>query len=400
VTAGLIPLLGILGLTRLVTSDKRDNFLKPLYYAYGILATICILLLLFGSSVFSFTGSSDENYKDFIDALIDQRKSMLFSSTLNTLILISLGAALLYGYIKNKFTSTVLIVAIGLIGVGDLFVNGKSYLGKESFVSKRQYEKNFVMRSVDKQILEDKDPNYRVYDATVNTFNSAAPSYYHKTIGGYHAAKLQRYQDIIDRHISKNNQKVLNMLNTKYIIFKGNDDTESVQRNPAALGNAWFVNRILLVENANAEIDSLSGFDPAGDVVVHREFEGYVAGLNLKKEGEIILNNYVPDRLVYSSNSDSEQLAVFSEIWYGPDKGWQAYIDGKPVEHIRVNYLLRGLKVPPGKHEIVFEFKPASFYSGTYISVICSFLIFIGLGYAIYQYFKKNEPLSIDALNT
>ncbi|MBK6363202.1 MAG: hypothetical protein IPF52_06755 [Saprospiraceae bacterium] len=243
-TAGLIPILGILGLAQLVKSDSRDSYLKPLYYAYGIMASICILLLLFGSSIFSFSGSSDENYKDFIDALVDQRKSMLFSSTLHTFLLISVSAGLIYGFIKNKLATALLVGGIGVLGVGDLFFNGKSYLGKENFVNKRQYEKNFVMRPVDKQILEDKDPNYRVYDATVNTFNSASPSYYHKTIGGYHAAKLQRYQDIIDRHISKNNQKVLNMLNTKYIIFKGNDDKESVQRNPAALGNAWFVNKL------------------------------------------------------------------------------------------------------------------------------------------------------------
>ncbi|MBK8854790.1 MAG: YfhO family protein [Saprospiraceae bacterium] len=400
VTAGLIPILGILGLAQLVKSDSRDSYLKPLYYAYGIMASICILLLLFGSSIFSFSGSSDENYKDFIDALVDQRKSMLFSSTLHTFLLISVSAGLIYGFIKNKLATALLVGGIGVLGVGDLFFNGKSYLGKENFVNKRQYEKNFVMRPVDKQILEDKDPNYRVYDATVNTFNSASPSYYHKTIGGYHAAKLQRYQDIIDRHISKNNQKVLNMLNTKYIIFKGNDDKESVQRNPAALGNAWFVNKIILVDNANAEIDSLTSFDPTGDVVVHKEFEKYVSGLNLQKEGEINLKTYEPDRLVYSSNTNSEQLAVFSEVWYGPDKGWQAYIDGKPVDHIRVNYVLRGLKVPAGKHEIVFEFKPASFYSGTYISVICSILIFVGLGFAIYQSFNKNEPVSVDALNT
>ena len=115
------------------------------------------------------------------------------------------------------------------------------------------------------------------------------------------------------------------------------------------------LNKIILVDNANAEIDSLTSFDPTGDVVVHKEFEKYVSGLNLQKEGEINLKTYEPDRLVYSSNTNSEQLAVFSEVWYGPDKGWQAYIDGKPVDHIRVNYVLRGLKVPAGKHEIVLD---------------------------------------------
>lgn len=318
---------------------------------------------------------------------------MLFSSALHSFLLISAGAALLFFYIKSKISPLVLLAGIGVIGIGDLFVNGKSYLGADDFVNERQYQKNFAMRPVDKQILEDKNPNYRVYDATINTFNSASASYYHKTIGGYHAAKLQRYQDIIDRHISQNNQKVLNMLNTKYFIFKGNDGQETVQMNTAALGNAWFVNNIKLVKDANAEIDSLTSFDPAGDVIVHEEFKDYVTGLSPRKNGDISLTSYEPDKLVYTTQSESDQFAVFSEIWYGPDKGWQAYLDGQPIDHIRVNYLLRGMKVPAGKHEIMFEFKPDAFYEGGKIALICSLLILIWLGWVLYRVYRKKEPL-------
>jgi hypothetical protein len=398
VTAGLVPILAILGLAAVWKSEKKEDFLKPLYYSFGILGGLALLLMLFGGSIFSFDGASDENYAQFIDDLKEERKSMMIASARNTLLLLTISAVLMYLWIKGKVSPMIALLGIGVLAVGDLFVNGKSYLGKEAFVSERQYEKNFTLRPVDAQILEDKDPNYRVYDATVNTFNSASPSYYHKTIGGYHAAKLQRYQDIIDKHISNNNQKVLNMLNTKYFIFKGNDEKETVQRNPAALGNAWFINNIILVDNANAEIDSLNGFDPAGDVIVHKEFETYVKGLAPQKNGEINLTTYEPDKLVYSSTSDSKQMAVFSEIWYGPDKGWQAYIDGKPAEHIRVNYILRGLVIPEGKHEIVFEFKPDSFYDGYYVAMISSILILLTLVFALYQAYKTKQTVAVDVL--
>ena len=399
ITAGLVPILAIMGLAQAVKTRDKSAMLRPLYIAYGSLASICLGLMFFGKSFFNFEGASDANYQEFIDDLINLRQSMLFDSALHTLLLLSVVSGLIYLYLKDKLNATILLISVSALAIGDLFVNGKDYLGKEDFVNERQYQKNFVIRPVDQQILEDKDPNYRVYDATVNTFNSAATSYYHKTIGGYHAAKLQRFQDIVDRHISRNNQKVLNMLNTKYFIFKGNDDQESVQRNPAALGNAWFVNRVILVEDANAEIDSLNTFDPAGDVVVHQEFADYMKGIDPQKNGDISLTSYEPDRLVYKSNSSLDQFAVFSEVWYGPDKGWQAYLDGQPVDHIRVNYLLRGMKIPSGQHEIIFEFKPKSYFAGGNVALISSILIIVGLIWMLYKLLTKKETLAEDVIN-
>lgn len=399
ITAGLVPILAILAIAQVIKTKDKSALLKPLYISYGSLAGICLGLMLFGKSLFSFEGASDANYQEFIDELIKLRQSMLFESALHTLLLLSVVSGLIYLYLKDKLNIAVFLFSVGALAIGDLFINGKDYLGKEDFVNERQYQKNFVIRPVDQQILEDKDPNYRVYDATVNTFNSAATSYYHKTIGGYHAAKLQRFQDIVDRHISRNNQKVLNMLNTKYFIFKGNDDQESVQRNPAALGNAWYVNHVIMVEDANAEIDSLNSFDPAGDVIVNKEFSDYVKGVDPQKNGDISLVSYEPDRLVYKSNTSSDQFAVFSEVWYGPDKGWQAYLDGQPVDHIRVNYLLRGMKVPSGQHEIIFEFKPKSYFAGGNVALISSLLILIVIAWSFYRVFKKKEPLAVDVIN-
>jgi uncharacterized membrane protein YfhO len=289
----------------------------------------------------------------------------------------------LYAFLKSKLSATFATGIIAVLAVFDLFQIDKMYLNNETFVSQRNYEKEFEPRAVDIQILNDKDPNFRVFDITTDPFNSAKASYFHKTIGGYHAAKLQRYQDMIDRHISKNSMSVLNMLNTKYFIVNDEHNGESVQRNPAALGNAWYVNSVKLVDSANDEIGALDSIDPAGVAVVHKEFEDYVKGLNLAKEGDIVLTSYAPNRLVYKSDSKSDQFAVFSEIWYGPDKGWKAYVDGKEVEHIRVNYVLRGMKTPAGKHEIVFEFHPSKYYIGEKISLASSIILLIlGLMFA------------------
>ena len=207
---------------------------------------------------------------------------------------------------------------------------------------------------------------------------------------------MQRIQDVIDRHISKGNQAVLNMLNTKYFIVPGPEEKPMVQQNPGATGSVWFVDTLVQVSNANAEIDSLTKINPAKTAFIHNEFGEYIKGFKGSKNGSIQLKSYAPNKLVYSSSSTSEQFAVFSEIWYGPNKGWQAFIDGQPVEHIRVNYLLRGMRIPAGNHEITYEFKPQSYFLGEKISMISSLLIIILLGFAIYLWAKKDTKLELN----
>lgn len=375
ITAIFIPILGVMALSDMMKSKTKESYIKPLYISTGILGGICLILWVMGGSLFDFSSPGDEQYAQIKDVLIDQRISMLKSSAFRSLIMILIVAGTIWMYLKEKLNATVLIAIVAVTGLFDLVQIGKDYLDKKDFVTNSTYKQSFEARPVDNQILQDKDPNFRVFDATVNTFNSASTSYFHKTIGGYHAAKLQRFQDIVDRHISQNNQRVLNMLNTKYFILQGADGAPTVQRNPAALGNAWFVNNITLVPNANAEIDSLSTFDPAGDAIVHDEYKEYVKGVQPTKNGNIELKKYSPNTLEYTTSSDSDQFAVFSEVWYGPNKGWQASLDGAPVEHIRVDYLLRGMKVPSGQHTITFEFKPTSYYTGETISMICSLLL-------------------------
>lgn len=388
VAAVFLPILGALGVQRVLDKDiDKKEFQKGLYWSAGITGGLCLFFALFGGSFFDFSAAVDAQYQQAASALVADRKDLMQSDSFRSFLIIAISAGLVWAYFNNKVKSTVLFAGLGLLFTIDLTLVGKRYLDSDSFVTERQYQQNFAPRQVDEQIMQDPDLYYRVLDLSINTFNSAQASYFHKTIGGYHAAKLQRYQDMIDYHISKGNQQVLNMLNTKYII----NQEEQVQRNPGAMGNGWFVSNIKMVENANQEIEALSNFDPATTAVVHKDFQEFVAGLNGSGQGTITLTDYAPNELNYSVNAESQQLAVFSEIWYGPDKGWKAYIDGEETEPIRVNYCLRGLVIPSGQHTVVFEFQPESFKKGETISYISSSLLllaFLGMiGFKGYQWF-------------
>jgi hypothetical protein len=390
VAAIFIPFLAFLGVQALLDGKiAKEKLLKALYISAGSLGFICLFLALVGPSVFDLSGVNDPQYQQLgynVEAIVKDRQGFLRSDSLRSFAFIALGGLAIWLYLKAKIKSNVLLIALAVLTIVDLWNVDQRYLNNASFFPNRVVQQNFTARTVDNQILADTDPHYRVMDLSINTFNSSAASYFHKSVGGYHAAKLQRYQDLIDRHISVNNQRVLNMLNTKYYIVPDEQRNPSVQLNPAALGNVWFINNIKIVEDANAEINGLTNFDPAGDVLIHKEYSDYVSGLNPSKNGSIQLTDYQPNKLSYTSNTNSEQLAVFSEIWYGPDKGWQAYIDGEEVDHIRVNYALRGLRVPSGNHEIIFEFDPSSYKIGETISLISSILILAALFFFIWKY--------------
>ncbi len=395
VTAIFVVLLSILGLSEILDKKiNKEEVLKALYISGGITGAICLFFALMGPSFFDFSSSGDARLESAgysLSAIIEDRQNLMRSDSFRSLFIIAIFFGLIWVFLQEKIKIVHLIIGLGLVTIFDLGSIGKRYLNQNNFVSKKKYSENFNLRPVDKQILNDKDPNYRVLDLSINTFNSSSSSYYHKCIGGYHAAKLQRYQDIIDRHISKNNKKVLDMLNTKYIISQD----QKAQQNPAALGNSWFVDTIRWVNSSNAEIDALNQFNPSTDVVVHDEYKSYLGNLNPNKNGTIRLTQYLPNKLTYESNSNTENLAVFSEIWYGPDKGWKVYIDGNPVEHIRANYLLRALKIPPGKHEIIFEFQPEKYYLGIKISLISSILIILLTGGGIFLYLKEKKETGL-----
>lgn len=401
VTSVLVPALGFLAVNRIIKGEvSTKEVMQSLMIGGGILAAICLYFIILGPSSFDFTHARDaQNAQNFPpQLLVSMRQSLMQKDALRSLILMALAAAGIWAFIHKKLDQQWLVIGLGALILFDLWGVGRRYINADNFLSKSQFEANFTPRPVDTQILQDKDPNYRVLDLTEPTFESTTTSYYHKSIGGNHAAKLQRYQDIVDHHIMQGNQGVLDMLNTRYFIIQGQNGQPTAQRNPGALGNAWFVDSIVIASNANAEIDGLTDIDPGHTAVIHQEFQAYIGGLDPSPNGTITLSSYAPDKLTYESNTSSEQLAVFSEVWYGPNKGWNAYLDGEPVEHIRADYVLRAMKVPAGQHTITFEFAPKVYKAGVAISVISSLIIILGiLGLAGFYGYKFWQQVETDA---
>jgi hypothetical protein len=385
VTPLLMLFLGMLSFKNILGGQyPKERVMRALYYTMGSLGGISLLFALAGTSFFSFSGPGDEQLVQMgfpMDAVYEDRMSLLRSDAFRTFVLVALAFVFMYFWLKEKIGLWVMMGGLIVLGVFDLWTVDKRYLNADDFKTEREYKAYFTPRTADELILKDVDPHYRVMDVTTNTFNSSFASYFHKSIGGYHAAKLQRYQDIIDRHISKNNMKVLNMLNTKYFILPGETKEEeaAVQINMEAMGNAWFVKSIQQVSSPDEEIDYLgkADFDPSQVAVVHQEFTDYTAAADFSGEGSIKLTSYKPNALEYASESGEDQFVVFSEIWYGPDKGWQAYVDGQAAEHIRVNYVLRGMKLPAGNHKIEFRFEPRSHATGEKVSLAGSLLVLL-----------------------
>lgn len=397
VTAFLVVAGGFAALWKALTlRDDENNLvtLKSFYIGTGITAGL-LLLLGFGGSLFTdFVGSSDPRLEGAgypMDAIFEERVALMRSSALRGLGFVIVAAGLLWAWLTKKLGITPVVIGIGILSIFDVWSVGKRYLNSSDFKPARQLAAQFEPRKVDQQILADKDLSYRVLDLSVNTFNDASVSYFHKSVGGYHAAKLQRAQDLIDRHISQGNQAVLDMLNTRYIIG-GQPGQEQVQRNPGALGNAWFVENVQLVPTANAEIDALRDFQPGTTAIVNQAFADQLPKKSFSGSGTINLTSYAPDRLTYKSASNADQLAVFSEMWYGPDKGWVVTIDGQPAELIRANYALRALPLAVGEHEIVMSFEPATFYRGEKISYASSGLILVLAGASLFFAFRQNKP--------
>ncbi len=383
----LIPPLAIFplafGLNRLFDQTNKGA-LKKLYWSAGILGGFYISMYVFSNSTFSFSNAADANYAaDILSIFQETRKQILQNDLLRCLAFTLVGAGVMWLFIKQKLKSPVLFFAlVSLAAIIDIWGVNRRYLDQENFETKRAFQANFSPRPVDDQIeqLETSRGDYRVFDLSINTFNSASTSYHHNTIGGYHPAKLQRYDDLIKRHISRGNQSVLNMLNTKYIISREG----TLQQNAEALGNAWFVKSIRPVETPNEEIDALGNFDPANEAIfLSNEFPEQAEQLEVGNgEGSIRLTSYAPGNMVYESNTEVNQLAVFSEIWWGPNKGWKIDIDGEPTDMIRVNYALRAMQVPAGNHTITFKLEPRA--KGGIISILSSLLILIYFGYLIY----------------
>ncbi|SOU87687.1 conserved membrane hypothetical protein [Tenacibaculum dicentrarchi] len=398
-----VPLLGIIALRDLfsskVASEEKENALKNAFYVLG---GVTLFFAIFGASsidgryiFFTFEGLRDAQYQQLptlIDALISDRKAMLFNDSVRSFLLILVSAGLLWFYLKGKLKQIPVILILGVLIVFDLVSVDIKYVNKEDFTSARKVLKPFMATETDKEILKDKS-HYRVANFSVNPMQDGRTSYFHNSIGGYHAAKMKRYQELFDYQISKNNIEVLNMLNAKYFIV-GDD---KLQENTDANGNAWFVNNLKIVTSADEEIVALDSLKTKTSAVINgrelkRSPQGYMDFNNQFKTDSTarisLIKNDVTT-LVYKTDTQENQFAVFSEIYY--KDGWNAYLDGVKTEHYQVNYVLRGMEIPKGKHEIIFKYEPKIIQTGNKITLFSyALLLFIPMGWFFIRK-KKNK---------
>lgn len=390
--------LAILALKKIIEdTEDRKKYIRPLYTAGGITGGLCLLFALFGGGLMSFSSPADAAYQDYpqlIGAIVADRQHMLTMDAWRSFAFILLSGGALWLYIRKSLPVGRLLIITGVLIFLDLWMVDKRFLNFDSFVPKKQAAA-MVPTPQDLQILQDKDPNYRVMNLTTSTFNESTTSYFHKSIGGYSPAKLRRYQDIIDYYLAQGvNMNILNMLNTRYLIVPTQQGAQ-VQKNPGALGNVWFVDELQWVNSPDEEIAALKEFNPVQTAVIDVEWKDKLSNpgaLQPRDSNALIrLADYVnPGYLVYESSSAQAHLAVFSEIFY---KTWKAYIDGKEVPLVRVNYILRGLEIPAGDHKIEFKCVDEVFLEGARLSLIASIvvgLVLLGLlGFAGWKAWKK-----------
>ncbi|HQU99750.1 MAG: YfhO family protein [Bacteroidia bacterium] len=389
-----LPLLAIMGLQGFIKLTDASERKKILMRALSFTGGFCVIVLL-GSYMIDYSAESDKYYANapwLIAALKQDRAAILRADTLRSLTFVLLAFGLLWFYINQKLKLHLLYMLLSVLFLFDMWPVAKRYLNNDSFAEKTAEETPFTPTQADMQILQDKSLGYRVMNTTVSTFNDAGTSYFHNSIGGYHGAKLKRYQELIEYQIGKGNQAVIDMLNTKYFIFQNKQSgLPEAQINPQACGNAWFVSNIKFVVNADAEMAALDKFNPKTEVFVDQRFKSQVGSIpnQTDSSASIVLTSYKPNYISYSSQTNTEQFAVLSEIYY--DKGWNVYVDGKPTDYVRCNYVLRGMKVPAGNHKIEFKFEPATYAMGEKISLAGSLLLFAGCLAVLFMEFKKTK---------
>lgn len=495
----LMPLLGLLGVHQLMQSADKAQALKRLTYA-GVTTLVILGIIAIAGYIGDFSIAKDaDNFarmfglnpsdpqqfgilNNLTEALAEDRKRLYLTDTIRSTVFVLLVGGVLWLYLKGTLKQKNLVYgALALLLLVDVWSVSKRYMNNDDFVSAREYEQAFQPSQADLTIMQDPDPYYRVFNTTRSPFNDAITSYHHNSIGGYHPAKLQRYQDMIDYHISLQHMPVLNMLNTKYFITQGQGGQPRPQQNPGALGNAWFVSDHKLVSNADREIAFLDkvyevkdltgsnslyvhrmatsidtvgsfetvyistnpdyekegfpldlsrlnmqpgqiltigsadtadivaagkglaamqatvrliyAFNPAKEAIIDRRYKSYLDGLGNYQPAagdQLSLSSYAPNELVFQSNAAGERLAVFSDMYY--NKGWEVTIDNQPAEYIRVNYLLRGLRIPAGEHTITWTFRPASYYTGKTISLAGSALFLLVIFGSLYLGYREAYP--------
>ncbi len=393
----LMVLVGVMAISTLVQKKiTAKDFQRPFLISAGITGGLMLIMALLPGLFFSFKGANDTMFVQqvgqqnpefgqlIMNAIVQDREGLLKSDAIRGLIFIALAAGLVWFYVQDKLKSLVFYSALLVLVIFDLFGVDKRYLNSEDFVSAYVAQGVTTPSPADEQILRDTDPDYRVYDVASQggPFNSAQASYFHKSLGGYHAAKMRRYQELFENSFftEKPNMEVLNMLNAKYFITPDQQGNKVAQPNPQAYGHAWFVKSYKIVPNADAEMAALRTTNLREEAVIDQRFAAKLGNFKIGTDStaKISLISYKPDELVYETNSNGDGLAVFSEIYYNVRDEWQVTIDDKPADMLRANYVLRALRVPAGKHTIKFRFEPVSVATGKKIDLVSSLLL-VGL---------------------
>jgi Bacterial membrane protein YfhO. len=419
-----IPLLAALAVKEVIQKpDALKNNLKPLYISLGLTAGIALLFAVVPKLFFSsFISSSEmqalqslpaEHIQTVIGNLTDMRVSIFTADAWRSFFIIAIGAVLLWLFINKKIKPEWTMAGILLLCLIDMWGVSKRYLNDSDFVHKTNTQQLFTKSPTDEYILQDSTKYYRVLNMATSTFDDGITPYWHKVIGGYHAAKLRRYQDLIEVHLTKEMPvlqndiiatqgamdsvnaagfNVLNMLNAKWIIMPAQGGATIPIENPYAMGNAWFVDDIQFVDNADEEIEKLGVIDPRKQAVADKKFEPVLEGFlptPADSTSTIYLTDYDSDFVVYAADAKKDELAVFSEVYY--PNGWQITIDGEPAEMLRANYTLRALRVPEGKHTIEFRFAPQSIRVTDTIAYISLIIILMVAVYLLYNMFIRNK---------
>jgi len=389
-----IPLLGILAIKEFIfTEISKKEKLEAIKKAFYVTSGLILIGLFYAISFSTFEGLRDANYSQYeglLDAVISDRKSLLYNDSFRSLVLISVSFSILWLFLKQQINKIKVIIVFTLLILFDLVQVNLRYVNEDDFKQARKIDKPFTASNADLQILKDKT-HYRVANFSGDPFQDGRTSYFHKSIGGYHAAKMGRYQDLIEFQLGKQNMQIFNMLNVKYFIIPDDNGKEEAQENPNANGNAWFVNEIKYVQTANEEIKALDSLNTK-KIAILKDLNSYgfedSKKYNVDSLATIKLTKYSLNALSYESFSNQNEFAVFSEIYY--KDGWNAYIDGELKPHLNVNYVLRGLEIPAGNHRIEFKFEPKVIQTGSTISLMSYVLLFlIPLGWFLYN---KKKP--------
>lgn len=438
-----LPVLAILALDKFIKlarskdtvklpfTNKTYALKKIIILSLAVVGGFCLLGVVVPTAVNTFTApgeiqSVSEQFKQsgategqlsqvlpgYMDNLEKARISIFRSDALRSLVFILLAGGLLFLYMAGKIKQNVFLAVLSVFFVADLWPVASRFLNTKSFVPKAQFEAPPLKTSADEQILQDPALDYRVLNLDASPFQDATTSYYHKSIGGYHGAKLKKYDELISFHLFKDinilysglnetqgndslmnllmaRLNVLNMLNTRYIIIPTRDNMPVAITNRQANGNAWFIRELRTVASADSEIVNLRNINTRTEALVQQKNRPAAAAGIYKAEGTITLKSYKPNDLVYETQTAEKEFAVFSEIYY--PKGWNAYIDGALTPHTCVDYLLRGMEIPAGKHTVEFKFEPAVYKTGNTISLIGSLLVMLCIAGGLYLADKKQE---------